>query len=232
MLMANLKLVGRQVETQDGPLDLLGVDEEGRLVVFELKRGTLRREAVAQVIDYAAQLHGMAGDELAEHIAERSGEGGIPKIGSFQEWYEENFPSEVVRLRGQRDLHEQPDTFHDTSISGCVHETTLGGRDRGVCQLGGFLRLPPGDRQPPATCASSVGRQAVYGPLCRPCSSLRQRGILDLCLKLCRFDAGSNSLWTSSLSCRPSRVHVVMLAVFVVVSNPLGTLIPTRSVIK
>lgn len=94
MLMPNLKLVGRQVETSGGPLDLLGVDEEGRLVVFELKRGTLRRQAVAQIIDYAAQLHSMGAEELGEHIAERSGDAGIPKIEDFREWYEENFPSE------------------------------------------------------------------------------------------------------------------------------------------
>ncbi len=100
MLMPNLKLVGRQVPTQDGPLDLLGVDEEGRLVVFELKRGTLRREAVAQVIDYAAQLNNMGADELAEHISERSGEGGIRPVGDFREWYEENFPNEEADLAG------------------------------------------------------------------------------------------------------------------------------------
>ncbi len=94
MLMPNLKLVGRQTPTQGGPLDLLGVDEEGRLVVFELKRGVLRREVVAQVIDYAAQLNGMAADELSDHISERSGEGGIEKIDDFRDWYEESFPSD------------------------------------------------------------------------------------------------------------------------------------------
>src|SRR5712675_902909 len=56
LLFEELTLVGRQVETAGGPLDLLGVDEEGRLVVFELKRGTLTRDAVAQVIDYASYL--------------------------------------------------------------------------------------------------------------------------------------------------------------------------------
>ena len=49
MLMDGLKLIGRQVPTEGGPLDLLGVDQNGTLVVFELKRGTLTREAVAQV---------------------------------------------------------------------------------------------------------------------------------------------------------------------------------------
>ena len=56
MLMPGLKLVGRQTPTEGGPLDLLGVDEDGRLVVFELKREMLSREAVAQVIDYASYL--------------------------------------------------------------------------------------------------------------------------------------------------------------------------------
>ena len=51
-----LKLIGRQVPTDGGPLDLLGVDQNGRLTVFELKRGTLTRGAVAQSLDYASDL--------------------------------------------------------------------------------------------------------------------------------------------------------------------------------
>ena len=39
MLMPGLELVGRQLPTANNTLDLLGVDSEGRLVVFELKRG-------------------------------------------------------------------------------------------------------------------------------------------------------------------------------------------------
>ena len=54
LLMDNLTLVGRQLPTEGGPLDLLGVDTDGRLVVFELKRGTLTRDAVAQALDYAS----------------------------------------------------------------------------------------------------------------------------------------------------------------------------------
>ena len=73
MLMPGLTLVGRQTPTEGGPLDLLGVDDDGRLVVFELKRGTLSREAVAQVIDYASFLESMPDNELANYISERSG---------------------------------------------------------------------------------------------------------------------------------------------------------------
>ena len=38
ILMRGLTLVGRQVPVETGYVDLLGVDEDGRLVVFELKR--------------------------------------------------------------------------------------------------------------------------------------------------------------------------------------------------
>ncbi|MDE2716387.1 MAG: endonuclease NucS [Chloroflexota bacterium] len=87
LLMEGLTLVGRQTHTVGGPLDLLGVDQDGRLVVFELKRGTLSRDAVAQIIDYASDLDRMALAELAEHISENSGVGGIDEIENFQDWY-------------------------------------------------------------------------------------------------------------------------------------------------
>lgn len=94
MLDIGLDLVGRQVDTPSGPLDLLGVDNAGRLVVFELKRGKLNRDAVAQAIDYASQLRAMNLDSLSQHIAERSGKQGIQKIDNFEEWYNNNYPND------------------------------------------------------------------------------------------------------------------------------------------
>ena len=47
MLISGLTLVGRQVPVETGFVDLLGIDEDGRLVVFELKREKLTRAAVA-----------------------------------------------------------------------------------------------------------------------------------------------------------------------------------------
>ncbi len=89
LLIPGLRLVGRQTPTDGGPLDLLGVDEDGRLVVFELKRGTLSRDAVAQIIDYASDLDAKTDIALAEHIAANSGVGGIERIEDFEEWYGE-----------------------------------------------------------------------------------------------------------------------------------------------
>ncbi len=102
MLMPDLELVGRQTPTAGGPLDLLGVDREGSLVVFELKRGALTRDAVTQVIDYCSSLDAMADSDLALHIAERSGNLGIASIEDFEEWYAQRFNQPIELLRPTR----------------------------------------------------------------------------------------------------------------------------------
>ena len=102
LLIQGLKLVGRQAPTEGGPLDLLGVDEDGRLVVFELKRGTLSRDAVAQIIDYASYLDAMDLDELADYISDRSGRHGIEEIEDFQDWYNSQDFEELESLKPLR----------------------------------------------------------------------------------------------------------------------------------
>ena len=87
MLMAGVQLVGRQVSVGTGQIDLLGIDEEGRLVVFELKRGKLTRDAVAQILDYCSYLESLSDLEVGTIIAEHSGKHGISKIEDFDEWY-------------------------------------------------------------------------------------------------------------------------------------------------
>ncbi|MDE2763556.1 MAG: hypothetical protein OXQ94_18060 [Gemmatimonadota bacterium] len=63
---------GRQTPTQAGWLDLLAFDKDGRLVVYELKRGQLIQDAVTQVLAYASDLDAMSTSQLAAHIADRS----------------------------------------------------------------------------------------------------------------------------------------------------------------
>ncbi len=52
----DIMIIGWQVETDSGPIDLLGVDRSGNTVIIELKRGQLPREAIAQAIDYASNV--------------------------------------------------------------------------------------------------------------------------------------------------------------------------------
>ncbi len=101
MLMPGLTLVGRQTPTESGCcLDLLGVDESGQLILFELKRGKLTREAVAQAIDYGSCLESLEADELAERISKCSGSNGIAEIADFEEWYGERYPyRDMTELR-------------------------------------------------------------------------------------------------------------------------------------
>lgn len=98
LLMTGLHLIGRQSETPGGPLDLLGVDQDGRMVVFELKRGKLTRDAVAQAIDYASYLAGLNSEELCQHISENSGRGGTEAIKDFAQWYQSQFQRPVAEI--------------------------------------------------------------------------------------------------------------------------------------
>ena len=98
LLYDGLSIVGRQTKTGGGPLDLLGVDADGRLMVFELKRGILTRDAVAQIIDYASYLAEMERSELSEHISERSGNLGVEKIEDFAAWYEEQHQKSIYDI--------------------------------------------------------------------------------------------------------------------------------------
>ena len=93
LLREGLSLVGRQIPTEGGPLDLLGIDVDGGVVVFELKRGTLTRDAVAQVLDYASDLAEMDEERFAKLIEDSSGKHGIDSIDDFSDWYSQNFPN-------------------------------------------------------------------------------------------------------------------------------------------
>lgn len=68
LLQNGLTIVGRQLFTEAGPLDLLALDPQGQWVVIELKAGTLRREVVAQVMDYASCIATMPFEKLSKGI--------------------------------------------------------------------------------------------------------------------------------------------------------------------
>lgn len=63
---SEIMIIGRQVATRSGPMDLLGIDKSGNTVVIEIKRDELPRECLAQAIDYAS--------DVAEWTVERLGE--------------------------------------------------------------------------------------------------------------------------------------------------------------
>ncbi len=64
LLESGLSIVARQLRTDGGPLDLLAIDRNGQWVLIEIKRDRLRRDVIAQAIDYASCLQSMNPDEL------------------------------------------------------------------------------------------------------------------------------------------------------------------------
>lgn len=85
ILGPDIAVIGRQVRTKSGPMDLLGIDKTGNLVIIEIKRDKLPREALAQAIDYASDIAELSIDELEEICFGHSGK-------NLDELISESFP--------------------------------------------------------------------------------------------------------------------------------------------
>jgi len=68
LLQQGLVIVGRQIGLEGGRLDLLGLDPQGRWAVIEIKSGRVRRETIAQALDYASCIAWMPQDELYQKV--------------------------------------------------------------------------------------------------------------------------------------------------------------------
>jgi hypothetical protein len=66
ILGTDILIIGEQVYTKSGPLDFVAIDNNGNIVVVELKRDKLARVVLAQAIDYASDLATWDIDKLSE----------------------------------------------------------------------------------------------------------------------------------------------------------------------
>ena len=67
----NWMIIGRQVRTDwDGRIDLLAIDQQGNLVVIELKRNKTPRDILAQALDYGSWVRALKSDGIAKIYAE------------------------------------------------------------------------------------------------------------------------------------------------------------------
>lgn len=81
----DIMIIGRQVMTKSGPIDLLGVDKSGNTIIIEIKRDELPRECLAQAIDYAS--------DVAEWTVERLSDVCSKYIKKkFEDVFNEEFP--------------------------------------------------------------------------------------------------------------------------------------------
>jgi hypothetical protein len=81
----DIMIIGRQVPTKSGPIDLLGIDWSGNTVIIEIKRAELPRETLAQAIDYASDVAEWTVERLSEICADYTGK-------TFEEAFSEAFP--------------------------------------------------------------------------------------------------------------------------------------------
>jgi len=85
ILGPDIVIIGRQTMSRSGPIDLLGIDNTGNVVIVEIKRDKLPRDALTQAIDYASDAAGWTIEKLGEICSEHSGK-------SLEETLAESFP--------------------------------------------------------------------------------------------------------------------------------------------
>lgn len=69
----DITIIGRQVMSKSGRIDLLGIDKSGNLVIIEMKRDQSPRGALVQAIDYASDAAEWSIDKLSEICYDYSG---------------------------------------------------------------------------------------------------------------------------------------------------------------
>lgn len=90
----DIMIIGRQVMTRSGPIDLLGIDKSGNTVIVEIKRAELPRESLAQAIDYASHVAEWTVEKVSEVCSEYTKK-------TLQDGFNEAFPDvdlETVNL--------------------------------------------------------------------------------------------------------------------------------------
>lgn len=81
IILPNATLIGSKVKTDHGKeLDLLAIDENGDLIVLELKKGLSSREVTAQVLDYTAWVSTLSETDIDEILQKHGDKRTISEI--------------------------------------------------------------------------------------------------------------------------------------------------------
>jgi hypothetical protein len=89
----DILIIGRQVITFfGGRIDLLGIDNDGNLVILELKKDKTPRDVVAQALDYAAWIKNLSYDQV-EQIAASYLKRDLKEV--FMDRFQNTIPEEI-----------------------------------------------------------------------------------------------------------------------------------------
>jgi Endonuclease NucS len=93
LLGLDLLIFGRQVRTPFGSrIDLLAIDQEGDVVIIELKRDKTPREVVAQVLDYASWVNNLTPKEINDLASSYLGD---TLANAFKKRFEASLPESI-----------------------------------------------------------------------------------------------------------------------------------------
>jgi len=84
ILGQEILIIGEQVPTKSGRIDFLGIDKSGNLIIIELKRDMLPRDALTQAIDYASDISSWDVDKISEVCTKYTGQ-------RLEDYLSENF---------------------------------------------------------------------------------------------------------------------------------------------
>lgn len=84
IILPNAILIGSKVKTDygSGELDLLAIDEDGDLIIIELKRGLTPRDVTSQALDYASWADSLTEDNINDILQKRGIEKSIIELMS------------------------------------------------------------------------------------------------------------------------------------------------------
>ena len=115
-----LLILGREVPLGSGYADLVGVETSGRPVIIEVKlaqNNEARRAVVAQILAYAANLHGTTRQQLENRFGERLKERGHKSLVDAVQSVQEN-PLDADEFTAALD-----DTYGRAASGWCSYST-------------------------------------------------------------------------------------------------------------
>jgi hypothetical protein len=89
LLGEDIFIIGRQISTPIGRLDLLGLDKNGNVIIVELKKGLPSRQVVSQILDYAVWGEELQYDDLNKIAKENHLDGSLDLYKKFEKTFGE-----------------------------------------------------------------------------------------------------------------------------------------------
>jgi hypothetical protein len=93
ILSEDILLIGRQIQTDFGKyIDMLAIDQDGNLLIIELKKNRTARDVVAQAIDYASWVQNLSYDQILTIYEEKNA---VPLEEAFAEKFDSSLPDKL-----------------------------------------------------------------------------------------------------------------------------------------